>query len=87
MVGDVRNSEAEHDLIYEKQLDNHKAGKDDDEKLYVPDLNKFSFEIVDKTISLQLVRFKSQAGQIGHNVTYGAPPLQNFKRSCVAWVQ
>ena len=51
LFGDTRNSEAEHDLIYEKQLGNDNAGRGYDEKLYIPDLNKFSFEIVDKTIN------------------------------------
>ena len=33
-------------------------------------------------------RYKSQAGQIGHNVASGSQPLrQSFKRSCVAQVQ
>ena len=33
-------------------------------------------------------RFKSQAGQIGHSVANGSPPLQNFfVKSCVALEQ
>ena len=32
--------------------------------------------------------FKSQAGQIEHNVAKGSPLLQHFcERSCVAWAQ
>ena len=31
------------------------------------------------------LRFKSQAGQIGHSVSNGSPPLRHlFERSCVA---
>ena len=34
------------------------------------------------------LRFKSRAGQIGHSVANGSPPLRRFfKRSCVARVQ
>ena len=34
------------------------------------------------------LKFKSQAGQIGHRVTNDSPPLQYFsERSCVARVQ
>ena len=34
------------------------------------------------------LRFKSQAGQIGHSVANGSPPLRHFfKRSCVARAQ
>ena len=34
------------------------------------------------------LRFKSRAGQIGHSVAKGSPPLRHFfKRSCVARAQ
>ena len=34
------------------------------------------------------LRFKSLAGQIGHSVANGSPPLRHFfERSYVAWVQ
>ena len=34
------------------------------------------------------LRFKSQAGQIGHSVANGSPPLRHFfERSCVARAQ
>ena len=34
------------------------------------------------------LRFKSQAGQIGHSIANGSPPLRHFfKRSCVARAQ
>ena len=34
------------------------------------------------------LRFKFRAGQIGHNVANGSPPLQHFsERSCVARAQ
>ena len=34
------------------------------------------------------LRFKSRAGQIGHSVANGSPPLQHFfERSCVARAQ
>ena len=33
-------------------------------------------------------RFKSQAGQVGHSVANGSPPLRHFfERSCVARAQ
>ena len=33
-------------------------------------------------------RVKSRAGQIGHSVANGSPPLRHFfERSCVAWAQ
>ena len=33
------------------------------------------------------LRIKSRAGQIGHSVANGSPPLQHFKKSCVARAQ
>ena len=34
------------------------------------------------------LRFKSRAGQMGHSVANGSPPLRHFfERSCVAWAQ
>ena len=30
------------------------------------------------------LRFKSRAGQIGHSVANGSPPLRHFERSCAA---
>ena len=51
VLGDARNSGAENDVMDKKQIANHYVEKRDNEKLYEPDLNKFPFEIGDKTVN------------------------------------